>query len=70
MTYGTVARTALDVAPSTPPAAAAVPMTSSRAADPLRAARRERLQAGLMLLALLSLTVAFWVAVIGLAVRA
>lgn len=33
-------------------------------------ARRERLQAGLMLLALLSLAVAFWAAVIGLAVRA
>jgi hypothetical protein len=45
-------------------------MTNSRSADPLRAVRRERLQAGLMLLALLSLTVAFWAAVIGLAVRA
>ena len=70
MSYSTVtaAETASDVASSTP--AAASSMTPSRCSPPIAAARRERLQAGLMLLALLSLTVAFWAAVIGLTVGA
>ena len=66
----TAAKPASDVGSSTPSPAAASSLTPSRSLPQTPAARRERLQAGLMLLALLSLTVAFWVAVIGLAVRA
>lgn len=72
MSYSTVtaAETASDVASSTPAAASSITSTSSRCSAPIATARRERLQAGLMLLALLSLTVAFWAVVIGLAVKA
>lgn len=56
------------VAPSQP--AGSMATTSTTALPPVIPARRERLRAGLMLLALLSLTVAFWVAVIGLVVKA
>jgi hypothetical protein len=70
MSYGTVtaAKDASDLA-----ASGLSPATSrlapSNASDPITTPRHERLRARLMLLALLSLTVAFWAAVIGLAVK-
>lgn len=70
MSYGTVtaAKDASDLAASGP-SPTTPHLAPSNASDPITTPRHERLRARLMLLALLSLTVAFWAAVIGLAVK-
>ena len=64
------AKAAPTVSPTSQPAAPAPATIAVPAPDTAAVGRGERLRAGLMLLALLSFAVAFWIAVIGLAARA